>query len=319
MTAGSGSLTRTAALLTLALALPLTACTTNEGKPTDGSAGTAGTGARSSSTSVGSTQPAATTGSPSPTSVPSGPPTRDPRGLAVYWIGESRGSYALFREFRNVPDHGGPIVSAVMAMTRMRPLDPDYTTPWRPVDRVKVTQHGQALTVDLPRAAIASTMVGTRIAELAVQQLVYTAVDAAAWQGTPVSSVAITIDGGPAVAWGSQHLGQPVVRAPEAAVLSHAWVTTPQEGDRVPAGTVTFSGYGTSFEATFHWRIMRSDGGRVAEGSVMGGTGTGGFGKLTWTVRLAPGSYIVRLATDDPSGGEAPGGPAVDTKTFVVR
>jgi hypothetical protein len=110
-----------------------------------------------------------------------------------------------------------------------------------------------------------------------------------------------------------------MARLPMTEVQSHAWVISPQHGDVVRAGTVTFTGYGTSFEATFMWRITRADGGRVAEGPVMGGTGTGGFGQLTWTAKLGPGSYIVRLATDDPSGGAAPGGAAVDTKTFTVR
>jgi hypothetical protein len=166
---------------------------------------------------------------------------------------------------------------------------------------------------------VSATDLTQDVAEIAVQQLVYTATAAAYVARTPATTVAITIDGKPALAWNRVQLGAPMARMPMTAVQSHAWVISPQQGDVVKAGTVTFTGYGTSFEATFMWRITRADGGRVAEGSVMGGTGTGGFGQFTWTAKLGAGSYIVRLATDDPSGGAAPGGAAVDTKTFTVR
>ena len=49
-------------------------------------------------------------------------------GIPVYWIADSRRSFSLYREFREVPDTGGPIASAVSAMTRLKPLDPDYMT-----------------------------------------------------------------------------------------------------------------------------------------------------------------------------------------------
>lgn len=204
-------------------------------------------------------------------------------------------------------------------MTRLRPLDPDYVNPWRPASRVWVGQRGSTLTVDISADAFANTNVGSELAARAVQQLVYTATAAAHDAGHDATSVIITVAGKPADAWGVIGLGVPMERAPMVEVQAHAWITGPQEGDVVRTGTVTFRGYGTSFEGTFAWRVMRADGGRVADGSVMGGTGTGGFGELRWAVHLAPGSYIVRLATDDPSGGAAPGGAAVDTKTFTVR
>lgn len=287
--------------------------------------GSATTSSATSST-TSSTTPSPTTSIPTVTFTepPSPTATAVPTpgtlaGIPVYWVGHSRGEPALFREFRAVPDAGGKIASAVAAMTRTKPLDPDYSTPWRPAGKVTVTQSGSALRVDLSADAVSATGLTQDVAEIAVQQLVYTATAAAHVARTPASTVAITIDGKPALAWGRVQLGAPTARAPMTEVQAHAWVISPQQGDVVPAGTVRFTGYGTSFEATFMWRITKADGGRVAEGSVMGGTGTGGFGELTWTARLGAGSYIVRLATDDPSGGAAPGGAAVDTKTFTVR
>lgn len=249
---------------------------------------------------------------------PSAPTASTLKGLPVYWVGESRNSFALYREFRDVPDVGGPITSAVAAMTRQQPLDPDYTTPWRPASRVTATQSGQAITVDLSRDALSNTQVGSEVASRAVQQLVYTATAAAAQTGTPATTVTVTVDGAASDAWGAVRLGEPTRRAPLADVQAHAWVTSPQQGAVVPAGTVTFKGFGTSFEATFGWKVLSSANAVVAQGSAMGGTGDGGFGAFTFSANLAAGSYTVVLSTDDPSGGAEGPGPATDDKAFTV-
>lgn len=240
-------------------------------------------------------------------------------GVPVYWVGESRSSLALFRELRTVPAVGGRVASAVAAMTRMTPLDPDYLTPWRPASRVRVTQSGDALTVDLSADAIANTQVGSELAERAVQQLVYTATAAARQAGRPARTVTITIDGKARDAWGAVRLGTPTARAPMASVQAHAWVTTPQEGARLRPGKVSFTGFGTSFEATFGWKVTSRSGGTVAKGFAMGGTGDGGFGEMRFSATLRPGTYTVVLSTDDPSGGTEGPGPAVDDKRFTVR
>jgi hypothetical protein len=234
-------------------------------------------------------------------------------------VAESRGSFALYREFRDVPDAGGAVASAVAAMTRVRPLDPDYSTPWQPASRVSATQTGDALNVDVSADAVSGTQVGSELAERAVQQLVYTATAAAAQSGTPASTVTITVDGRPRDAWGAVHLGEPTRRAPLLDVQAHAWVTSPQQGDVLPAGTVQLKGFGTSFEATFSWKVLSSTGAVVAHGSAMGGTGDGGFGVVSFTASLAAGAYTVELATDDPSGGAEGHGPATDDKAFTVR
>ncbi|HUR12886.1 MAG TPA: Gmad2 immunoglobulin-like domain-containing protein [Mycobacteriales bacterium] len=277
--------------------------------------GVAGCGGGSDDLSTDGT-PSATT-SPTATATVSTPTTL--KGVPVYWVAESRGSFALYRELRDVPDTGGPVASAVAAMTRMRPLDPDYTTPWRPASRVTAAQSGEAITVDLSADALSSTQVGSELAERAVQQLVYTATAAAAKAGTPATTVTITVDGGPRDAWGAVRLGEPTRRAALSAVQAQAWVTSPQEGQVVPAGTVTFTGFGTSPEATFGWKVVSSTGATVAHGSVMGGTGDGGYGEVTFRATLAAGAYTVELSTDDPSGGAEGNGPATDDKSFAVR
>jgi hypothetical protein len=240
------------------------------------------------------------------------------KGVPVYWVAESRSSFALYREFRDVPDVGGPVASAVAAMTRMQPLDPDYSTPWRPASTVTVTQSGDALTVDLSRDALAGTQVGSELADRAVQQLVYTATAAAQQAGTPATTVRVLVDGHESDAWGAVHLGAATRRAPLIDVQGQAWVTNPQEGQRLQAGAVRFQGFGTSFEATFAWKVTSTSGAVVAHGSAMGGTGDGGYGVVTWTADLAAGDYTVTLSTDDASGGAEGHGPATDDKHFTV-
>jgi hypothetical protein len=290
--------TSTLGLLALALAATLSGCNGSD------------------SDTLGEPTPTATTASPTASPTASAPTTL--KGVPVYWVAESRSSFRLYREFRDVPDVGGHVASAVAAMTRLRPLDPDYTTPWRPASTVTVTQSGSALTVDVSRDALASTQVGSELADVAVQQLVYTATAAAQQAGTPATTVRVLVDGQESDAWGAVHLGEPTRRAPLIDVQAQAWVTNPQEGQRLQAGTVRFQGFGTSFEATFAWKVTSSSGAVVAHGSAMGGTGDGGYGVVTWTANLSPGSYTVTLSTDDPSGGAEGHGPATDDKAFTV-
>ena len=190
-----------------------------------------------------------------------------------------------------------------------------------------VSQKGSTLTVDLSADAFGNTNVGSELAALAIQQLVYTATAAAHVAGHDATSVVITVDGKPADVWGVVHVGSPMTRVPMLDVQAQAWITFPQQGAVLPAGRVRFTGYGTSFEGVFHWEIRSASGTRVAHGEAMGGS-MGEYGSLTWSATLAPGSYTVRLATDDPSGegvdhGETHGpeghGAAVDTKAFTVR
>lgn len=272
-----------------------------------------------------SANPATTTSAVGPpTSGGASNPTTPPgtgsqrSGVPLYWVGASRSGFALYREFRTVPDEGGPLGSAVAAMMRMGPLDPDYSTPWKPPTGVTVSQTADAITVDLTADAFSGTGVGSEVAELAVQQLVWTVTAAAAKQGAPARTVRVLIDGAPGDAWGVLSVGAPLTRSPMAHVQAHAWVTSPQEGDTLPAGPVRFTGFGTSFEANFTWTVTNSAGALLAKGSAMGGDGAGGFGEFTFAATLPAGQYVVEVSTDDPSGGSEGPGAAVDTKGFTV-
>lgn len=315
--------TRSVRLWTSAVAVLvlLPACGGDDGSPSTGGGTSAGSSA--------ATRPSATTSAPtSPTSThsSSSSPQTSPttaagtlRAIPVYYVAESRRSFRLYREFRTVRDRGGAVASAVSAMTSLAPLDPDYLTPWRPASRISVSRKGTNLAIDLSADAFANTNLGSELAATAIQQLVYTATAAASQSGLPARTVTITRDGRSADVWGVLRIGAPTARAPLVDVQAQAWVTSPQEGDVRKAGSVTFTGFGTSFEATFGWVVRTVTGEVVARGSAMGGTGTGGYGPFSFSAKLGPGTYSVAISTDDPSGGAEGNEPATDDKTFTVR
>jgi hypothetical protein len=111
---------------------------------------------------------------------------------------------------------------------------------------------------------------------------------------------------------GHQDWSQPVARAPMADVQGWIWLLTPTQGSNI-GSPVTFTGYGTAFEATISWEV-RQDGKIVEQGTVQGGA-NGEFGEFSGTVQLAPGSYEMRAFESSPKDGSP---QHVDTKTFTV-
>lgn len=234
-------------------------------------------------------------------------------GIPVYYIGDSGGSFRLFREWRTVPDEGDPVESALAAMMAVPPLDPDYMSPWVAPDEMEVEREGSNITVDLSADAFNGNA-GSELSATAVQQLVYTATAASTLDGPAATTVTILVDGAAADAWGHVRVGEPTERAPQGEVLSHVWILSPQEGDVVDAGEVRISGYGASFEANFVWSIEGPSG--TIEGVTLSDSGVG-FAEFRFTEELEPGEYTV---TVENSSGLGEGFvPFVDSKTFTVR
>lgn len=260
------------------------------------------------------TAPTTTSSTPQETT---GAPTEVVEDAPIYWVGPSKTSFWLYREFRDVPDLGDPVTSAVAAMTREEPLDPDYVNPWQPAERVEVTRDGDAITVDLSADAFSGTDVGSELAELALQQLVYTATAAAQSQGP----VTVLVDGEPAEVWGVLEVGEPMERAPLVDVQASTWVIEPEQGETV-SNPVHVVGYGTAFEATFSWEVRdAATDDVVQEGFVTGEGSMGTYGDFEFTLDdLAPGDYVLEVYQGDMSDGESPEGPRMypDTKEFTV-
>ncbi|HEX9229136.1 MAG TPA: GerMN domain-containing protein, partial [Arthrobacter sp.] len=93
----------------------------------------------------------------------------------VYWIGRSNDNTFLYREFRDVPEEDNPVTGALRVMMSEKPLDPDFFTPWQNPKMLASSISGKnVITVDMSTDAFNSN-VDPAMAELAVQQLVYTA------------------------------------------------------------------------------------------------------------------------------------------------
>lgn len=233
-------------------------------------------------------------------------------GIPVYYIGDSGGSFRLYREWRTVPDEGDPVASALAAMMAVPPLDPDYMSPWVAPDEMEVEREGSNITVDLSADAFSGNA-GSELSATAIQQLVYTATAASTLDGPAATTVTILVDGRAADAWGHVRVGEPTERAPQGEVLSHVWILSPQEGDVVDAGDVRISGYGASFEAHFNWTIEGPAG--TIEGFTLSDNGAG-FAEFRFAEELEPGEYTV---TVESSSGLEEFIPFVDSKTFTVR
>lgn len=110
--------------------------------------------------------------------------------MPIYYLGDVGNSIRLFREFRTIEEiDADPIRSALWAMMDpgFHPLDADFSSPWLPPQRMDVSRNGDTLTVDVGSAAFGGA-VGSESAELAVQQLIYTATAVAASTGAPSAS-----------------------------------------------------------------------------------------------------------------------------------
>lgn len=236
-------------------------------------------------------------------------------GVALYFLGESKSSTWLYREFHTVPGGQDEVTAAVNAVLSTSPLDDDYSNPWHPAaDSVEVTRDGDDLAIDLPAAAFDGD-VDAETADPAVQQLVWTATAAAGTSG----QVTITVDGEPFEAWGSVSLGEPMGRDAEA--RSPIWITDPAEGQTDQSGEVTVLGSSTSFEGNVQWKVTEAGSDEVVEKGHTTGGSMGEFGDFEFSTDLEPGEYTVTVYAEDQSDGESDEGPVMfpDSKSWTVE
>jgi Immunoglobulin-like domain of bacterial spore germination/Sporulation and spore germination len=261
------------------------------------------------------TSPTGTATSPPETEEPE--PGRDV--VPVYYITETTQGDRLAREFRDVPAPEGPLVAAVATMLAEPARDPDYQSYWlsdTQVRRIEIAEN--AIEVDFT-GETDYTSVPDDIAQLAVQQLVYTvtaaASDAGLNGGLPVQI--LVDDQPPAEMWGQLDLSEPIARAPQANVRQLVQIDEPLDG-AVLGRTATFRGVALAYEAQVYWQVFDDEGHVVEEGFTLT-TDSSTFAPFTFEVELEPGFYSVVVTESDPTGGAEGPGPMSDTKNFSVE
>lgn len=252
--------------------------------------------------------PAATTAAPTPdeTATPA-----EPTVAGVYFMADTRNGLRLTREMRDLAgeDPGKEAVETMIA----GPADPDYVTPWNAeTEVIAVTREAEAITVDLSEEARTAD-IGSEGAALMIQQLVYTVTEAVDEQ----APVELLIEGEPAgELWGAVSWEEPVPRADPVDVRALVQIDYPREGETV-SSPLTVEGEAAAFEANVPWRVLDDSGVEVETGATMTSEGQT-FAPFSFEVELEPGTYLVEISEDDPSGGEG-GTPTTDTRTVTVE
>jgi hypothetical protein len=249
-----------------------------------------------------------------PSSAPSStPPSAAERALPVYYVVETAAGPRLAREFHRVAgdDDGSDAVREMLAAPTG--TDPDYRSPWPAGTALRspVRAADGVITVDLT-GVTPGAQLGSAGAVAAVQQLVYTV------QGALRSTdpVAILLDGRAGEdLFGTVSTAEPVARADQYATRSLVQIDSPAHG-AVLGSPVEVRGEAAVFEATLLWDVLRD--GEVIRSGVTSTAEGQRFAPFSFTLDLPPGDYVVRIAEDDPSGGE--GRPVLtDDKAITVR
>lgn len=255
----------------------------------------------------GPTEPTTT----APTAEPTQEPTAAPSGAGVYYQLDTRAGFRLAREAARAG--GDDAVRLAVEQMIAGPVDPDYHTPWNPSTTVLgVDTAGGVLSVDLSADARTAN-VGSEGAVRMVQQLVYTATDAA---GDATLPVMLLIEGEPAgELWGTLVWDEPLTREDPLDVRLLVQVDEPQEGATVTS-PVTVRGDAAVFEATLLWSVLDAAGAEVLSGVTTTAEGQV-FAPYEFTVELQPGEYTVVISESDPSDGEG-GVVMTDSKAITV-
>jgi hypothetical protein len=296
---------------------PAAPATTRDRRPSRRHRRTAAVGALSLALLAACTQPdTEPTASPTPSPTPSPTTSPSPTGdggeaVAVYYTVDTRVGIRLAKELRDVA--GDDVVAAAVEAMVSEPDDPDYSTTWNPDTEVLgVDEDDGTISVDLSEEARTANA-GSEAAAIMVQQLVYTATEAA---GDEDATVELLIEGEPAgELWGVLEWSEPIGREDPLDVRMLVQIDEPREGATV-GSPVTVTGDAAAFEANVPWRVLDEAGEEVETGFTMTTEGQT-FAPFEFEVELEPGTYTIEISEDDPSGGEG-GTPMTDTKSVTV-
>lgn len=231
--------------------------------------------------------------------------------VPVYYVGDTSRGPRLFREFH--PGTGGDkLIAALEQATGTAPDDPDYSSPWPAGTTLShAEQQDDLLVVDLHGdlhdrpAGMAADQ-----AEMAVQQLVYTA-QAATQTTLPVQ---LLLDGQRTDTVLGVPTSEPLARAAADDVLAQVWIIDPAEGAKVSRG-FTVRGVANAFEANVQWELMQGD--QVVKQDFTTAEECCTMAPFSFTVDAPPGDYTLVVHDSDPSGGEGLA-PWQDTKHITI-
>ncbi|WP_166354992.1 Gmad2 immunoglobulin-like domain-containing protein [Phytoactinopolyspora limicola] len=231
--------------------------------------------------------------------------------LPVYYTVDNR----LTREWQQVRT-ADPLGAAVHQALNGEALDPRYGSLWEPVDVVSAQVTDGVIEIGL-RSPV--RLAGDpEYADVAVQQLVYTATATAASvlgvEGTP--PVRVLVDGEPTDdLFGQVDVSDPVGRADQADVRYFVQVDSPGYGAQT-GSPVRVTGVAAVFEATVLWELTKD--GEVLDSGFETTGEAFTFSEFSIDLgELEPGTYEITVKEEDVSDGEGRA-PFYDTKRFDV-
>ena len=259
----------------------------------------------------------------------SAPPSQEPvpieSAVPVYYVGDTGQGPRLYREFH--PGIGGAqLDQALVDAVGRTPDDPDYRTVWPAGTEVSGSFDGIGDDGLIGIAVTSPTGASLRDrpsgmspdeAEMAVQQLVYTA-QAAVQSSAPVE---FRLDGDRTDQLLGVPTAEPLARGAQESTLAQVWILGPVEGAEVQTG-FEVTGIGAFFEANVVWELHDgSAGGKVVASSAGSGPVTAEecctMAPFSFTVEAPPGRYTLVVRDEDVSGGEGPP-PFEDSKQLTV-
>lgn len=241
--------------------------------------------------------------------------------VPVYYVGETGQGPRLFREFHDAP-RADALRSALEQALRTSSLDPDYAPGWPSGTGLgPIEASDELITISIePADAPADggslherpASMSRQAAEMAVQQLVYTAT-AVVQDEVPVQ---LLLNGERTDQLLGVPVSEPLARGDEMSTLALVWIIGPQHGDTVEQGAEV-SGIGSFFEANVTWELRQGD--RVVESGFTTAEECCTMAPYSFRLPQVPaGDYELVVKDSDASGGEGfP--PFEDTKQITIR
>ncbi|WP_018135641.1 GerMN domain-containing protein [Acaricomes phytoseiuli] len=204
-----------------------------------------------------------------------------------------------------------PINSALNYMMTSAPFDKSYSTPWSKPSKLAASISAQGgITVDVSADAF-SRSTDRSTAELALQQLVYTAtaaaVNASLLESAQETPVTILVDGHSGYeAFDKIKLDSPLTRVPEAQAA--LWLTDPQQSSVYKDAPVIVNGRVRPGTPAPSWTVRKKnskEGNQDQQDVVAEGTAdlvqSTDFATFSALLDLAPGEYAVEAYWVDPN------------------